>query len=295
MSHRLARPVGRAFGSGIGGYLEPTALGSNRFGYLFPAIAVALGLAVPAFGADWGRPLSSFEDCNACPEMVVVPAGSFLIGSPSDEEGRRPDEGPQEEVSISEFAIGKYEVTFAQYDAFANATGRKSPSDVGGGRGNKPVVNVSLNDAVAYTRWLSDHTGESYRLPTSAEWEYAARAGSATRYPWGDGIGDNLANCAGCGSKWDAIQSAPVGSFPANAWGIHDTVGNVWEWTCSRYEASYAGEEQECNGTEVGPHKIVTRSGAYDYPPHRARSAFHHRLPSGATFWNLGFRVVRGQ
>lgn len=262
----------------------------------FPAFAIALSIVVaPAVSGDATGPLAVFKDCDVCPEMVVVPAGKFLIGSPSDEHGRRTDEGPQKELSLSEFAIGKYEVTFAEYDAFVEATGGKSPSDSGSGRGNKPVVNVSLQDAVAYVTWLSEQTGRHYRLPTSAEWEYAARAGSTTTYPWGDEIGEVHANCFGCGSEWDAVESAPVGSFPPNDWGIHDAVGNVWEWTCSKYESSYAGEELQCNGIKEGAHKTVTRSGAYDYPPHKVRSAFHHRLPSNASFWNLGFRVVRIQ
>lgn len=267
-------------------------------GYLHSFAVFAVGLLVLAQSTTAEEPRdphSTFKDCEQCPQMVAVPAGNFVIGSPPDEQGRRMDEGPQKDVSMSEFAIGTYEVTFAEYDAFVEATERKSPSDVGRGRGNKPVVNVSLKDAVAYVAWLSEKTGKHYRLPTSAEWEYAARAGSATKYPWGDEIGENLANCLDCGSKWDDVQSAPVGSFPPNDWGIYDTVGNVWEWTCSIYEARYAGEEQQCNGIEKGTHRIVTRSGGYTYPHKRIRSAFHYRLPGGIFLDDLGFRVVRIQ
>ena len=162
-----------------------------------------------------------FRDCAECPEMVVVPAGSFWMGSPRGEAGRDGDEGPRHEVRIAEpFAMGVYEVTFAQWDACAAAggCGGRRPKDRGWGRGDRPVIFVSWDDAQAYVRWLSEKTGERYRLPSESEWEYAARAGTATRYWWGNGIGGGRANCDGCGSRWDNDRTAPVGSFAANPW-----------------------------------------------------------------------------
>lgn len=174
------------------------------------------------------------------PEMVRIPPGKFLMGSLETEGGRDVDEGPQHGVTIGySFEIGKYAVTFDEYDAFAKATNRTLPVDKGWGRGRQPVINVSFDDAQAYAKWLSDQTGKKYRLPTEAEWEYAARAGTQTWYWWGDDIGRNNANCDGCGSQWDNRQTAPVGSFKANAFGLHDTAGNVWEWVQDCWHENY--------------------------------------------------------
>ena len=133
------------------------------------------------------------------------------------------------------FAVGQYEVTFAEYDKFAEDTNKDKPSDKGWGRDNRPVINVSWHDANDYAKWLSKQTGYIYRLPTEAEWAYAARAGTTTHYWWGNDIGTNNANCDGCGSKWDNQKTAPVGSFAANNFHIYDTVGNVLEWCSDKY------------------------------------------------------------
>ena len=165
------------------------------------------------------------------PAMVVLPTGRFRMGSPSGETGRFPWEGPVRTVNISKrIAMGRYEVTFADYDRFVSATGRESLDDEGWGRGRRPVINVSKKDAQAYAVWLSAQTGKTYRLPSESEWEYAARAGTRTRYSWGDETGVNRASCDGCGSEWDDEQTAPVGSFAANGFGLFDMHGNVREW-----------------------------------------------------------------
>ena len=190
------------------------------------------------------RPGRVFRDCPECPEMVVVPAGSFMMGSPSHEAGRGDDEGPRHRVTIEKpFAVGKYEVTFAEWDACVadGGCGGHRPEDEGWGRGRRPVINVNWDDAKAYVRWLNRKTGKQYRLPSEAEWEYAARAGTTTRYNWGDDIGRNRANCNGCGSRWDRKQTAPVGSFRANVFGLHDVHGNVWEWVEDCLNYNYAG------------------------------------------------------
>ena len=164
----------------------------------------------------------SLADGGSGPEMVWIPAGSFRMGDIQG--GGDSDEKPVHRVSVGKFAMGKFEVTFAEYDKFAQATGRKKPNDRGWGRGNRPVINVSWNDATAYAKWLSNQTGKTYRLPTEAEWEYAARAGTETKYWWGNDLGKNRAACDGCGSQWDNKQTAPVGSFSANKFGLYDTV-----------------------------------------------------------------------
>ncbi|MGH7845616.1 MAG: formylglycine-generating enzyme family protein, partial [Candidatus Binatia bacterium] len=163
------------------------------------------------------------------PEMVVIPAGRFRMGDIQGNGAK--DEQPVHEVHIpSRIAVSRYEVTFDQYDDFAKATGRDLPDDEGSGRGRRPVVRISWDDAVAYAKWLSQQTGKNYRLPSEAEWEYAARAGTQTTYWWGNEIKQGLANCIGCGSRWDNQRSAPVGSFKSNPFSLYDTAGNVSEW-----------------------------------------------------------------
>jgi formylglycine-generating enzyme required for sulfatase activity len=187
------------------------------------------------------------KDGSLGPEMVWIPAGSFQMGDIQG--GGDDDEQPVHRVSVEKFAMGRYEITFAEYDKFAQATGREKPDDRGWGRGNRPVINVYWHDVKAYADWLSEQTGQNYRLPTEAEWEYAARAGTNTKYWWGNEIGKNRAACDGCGAQWgwDAKKmTAQVGSFSPNPFGLHDTVGNVWEWTCSEYEDTYQGKEKRC-------------------------------------------------
>jgi formylglycine-generating enzyme required for sulfatase activity len=164
--------------------------------------------------------------------MVVVPAGAFTLGSPASEVPRDGDEGPQHPVTIPRpFVVGRHEVTFVEWDACADdgGCGGYRPDDKGWGRGDRPAMYVNWDDAKSYAAWLSRKTEKTYRLLSEAEWEYAARAGTTTRYWWGDGIGRNLANWRGCGSPWDGKQTAPVGSFPVNGFGLHDMLGNVWE------------------------------------------------------------------
>ncbi|HIE02320.1 MAG TPA: hypothetical protein EYP59_18900, partial [Thiotrichaceae bacterium] len=187
------------------------------------------------------------KDGSSGPEMVWIPKGRFKMGDIQG--GGDSDEKPVHWVSVKKFAMGRYELTFAEYDKFATATSRKKPSDEGWGRGNRPVINVSWLDVTAYAEWLSTQTGQHYRLPTEAQWEYAARAGTKTKYWWGNDLGKNRAACDGCGAKWgwDAKHmTAPVGSFAANPFGLYDTAGNVWEWTCSEYENRYNGKEIKC-------------------------------------------------
>ena len=227
------------------------------------------------------------------PEMVDIPVGRFFMGSSHE---HCDDEGPIREVVIGNpFAMSKYEVTFADYDAFAQASGRTFPDDEGWGRGTRPVINVSWLDAQAYTRWLSKITGERYRLPSEAEWEYVARAGSSTAYSWGNEIGSNRANCWGCGSQWDRAKTAPVGSFPANAFGLHDMHGNGWEWVEDCFQDTYAGAPSDGTSRVGGDCSFrVLRGGSWYNPPRFLCSTMRNRdKPDNNRVATFGFRVAR--
>lgn len=234
------------------------------------------------------------------PEMVHIPPGKFMMGSPKTEVGRDSNEDPQHEVTINyAFEIGKYEVTFDEYDTFVKDTpGRKLPDDHGWGRGKRPVINVSFDDAQAYVQWLSEKTGKKYRLPSEAEWEYAARANTQTRYWWGDDIGKNSANCLNCGSEWDNKQTAPVGSFKANAFRLHDTAGNVLEWMQDCWHNNfYPGAPTdgsvwlEKNGGNCN--NRVIRSGSWQIRSHNLRSASRDWYLTDFSYVDLGFRIAR--
>ncbi|MBM3557083.1 MAG: hypothetical protein FJX47_16195, partial [Alphaproteobacteria bacterium] len=198
------------------------SLARTRIAALTPKPApVAPKPAQPAVGTYDVQPGQVFRDCTDCPEMVVIPAGSFVMGVAPGEEEREgvPDQlkgrsVPQHRVSVPSFLLGKYEVTFEQYDRCAAENACPRAEDRGWGRGNRPVILVSWDDAKAYTTWLSRKTGKSYRLASEAEWEYAARAGTSTARHWGEDIGRNNANCGDCGGQWDGKSTAPVGSFP---------------------------------------------------------------------------------
>ena len=242
---------------------------------------------------------SVFRDCAECPEMVVVPAGSYRMGSPMDEAERDADEGPVHRVTIDEpFAVGRYEVTFAQWDA-CHADGGCSyrSDDQGWGRGNRPVIDVSWNDAQEYVGWLSGETGRAYRMLSESEWEYVARAGTTTRYWWGDDIGHNRANCNGCGSRWDARQTAPVGSFSANAFGLYDVHGNVWERVQDCWNDSYVGAQSDGSAWEAGDcASRGIRGGGWQALPRYNRAANRGRAwpPSNRALGErTGFRVAR--
>jgi formylglycine-generating enzyme required for sulfatase activity len=217
------------------------------------------------------------KDGSLGPKMVWIPAGQFRMGD-------------RHEVSVDGFAMSQYEVTFAEYDKFAEATGREKPDDEGWGRGNRPVINVSWHDATAYAEWLSTQTGQKYRLPTEAEWEYAARAGTETKYWWGNEIGSNKANCSNysCGDSFK--YTAPVGSFEPNPFGLYDTAGNVWEWTCSEYSSSYDGSEKSC---EEHVSLAVIRGGSWSYEPRNVRVTYRDRSSDVYRFDDVGFRLAR--
>ena len=276
-------------------------------------IAAALGLIAlrPALGSESGaakkaapgneaatayEPGAVFRDCDHCPELVVVPAGAFRMGDLSG--GGDADEHPVREVAIPrDFAIARYETTFAEWDACVAAGAcRKGVGDIGFGRGRRPVMLVTWQDAQDYARWLSSRTQRPYRLPSEAEWEYAARAGSSTRYPWGDEVGRGRANCEECGPPWDGAKTAPVGSFPANAFGVHDMVGNVYEWVADCGRESYAGAPSDGSVQEPGDGACawrMMRGGSWCSLPRASRPANRVRVPDVFHDIHVGFRVAR--
>lgn len=224
------------------------------------------------------------------PEMVVLRGGRYLRGDASGDG----DERPPRELKLRPFAIGIYEVTFAEYDRYCEITGCEKPDDQGWGRGLRPVVNVSWEDAKAYTRWLSEQTGQRYRLPTDGEWEYAARAGGVSRFWWGEEVQVGRANCEGCGSVWDGEKTTTIGRFPPNPFGLHDTAGNVWEWVEDCYHDSFAqGPEDGRALDKAGCGKRVIRGGAWSFPPQEMRSANRWRDFPSRRSDDTGFRVVR--
>lgn len=211
---------------------------NKKFGENF-IIALAVFIALGSFSAVFAaEPSPTFTDPTTGMQFVYIPGGTFVMGDPA---GKDPFAVPSHEVTVKPFYLGKYEVTFAEYDQFARETKRELPDDMGWGRGIRPVINVSWFDAVAFTEWLSKKTGKKFRLPSEAEWEFAGRGGTTTRYYWGDDFGRSNANCAKCGSPWDGKQTAAVGSFNPNPYGLHDMTGNVYEWCFDTRHRSYNG------------------------------------------------------
>ena len=225
---------------------------------------------------EWTEPITGMK-------FRRIPGGSFRMGSPSSEEGRDGDE-TQHTVSVGEFWLGETEVTQAQWQAVMGS----NPSYFKGS--DLPVERVSWNDIQEFIRKLNRRTGKRFRLPTEAEWEYAARAGTQTASYWGNGIGRNNANCDGCGSRWDNEQTAPVGSFKPNAFGLFDMLGNVWEWTCSAYTESYDGSEQKCS---VSASTYTLRGGSWSNEPRRVRAAYRNFYYPDNRYNFIGFRLAR--
>lgn len=230
------------------------------------------------------------------PEMVVIPAGPFRMGCVSGMDCLE-DEMPVRDVTIPQpFAVSKYEVTFEDWDrcVAGGGCGGYRAGDEGWGRGRRPVINVSWNDAQAYVAWLSDQSRRTYRLLSEAEWEYVTRAGSSTSYGWGSIIGTDRANCDGCGSRWDDSQTAPVGSFQANAFGVHDMHGNVREWVEDCWNDTYAGAPTNGSAWESGDCDLrMLRGGSWYSDLSDLRSASRGETPSMARGAVLGIRVAR--
>ena len=228
-------------------------------------------------------------------EMVSIPGGIFRMGDLNG--SGHDDERPVHSVTVPAFKMGKYEVTFDQWDACvaAGGCGRYTPDDGGWGRGNRPVINVSWDDAHAFIDWLNEKTGGNFRLPSEAEWEYAARAGSTTKYSWGNSVGSSRANCNDdCGDRWN--YSAPVGSFSANAWGLHDMHGNVWEWVQDCTNDSYIGAPTDGSGWTSGDcSNRIIRGGAWKNSLNAMRSAYREGWDPSAQDNEQGFRLAHDE
>ena len=281
-------------------------------------VLLALMLANSAEGQMVGE---VFRDCAICPEMVVVPAGTFMMGSPESEERRWSDEGPRHVVTIeSPFAVGVFEVTFAEWDACVEGggCGGYRPVDEGWGREDRPVINVSWQDAQEFARWLLRETGELYRLLSEAEWEYVARAGTRTARYWGESEAEQCAytngrdatNRAQRGGGWAIVEcsdgyaeTAPVGMFGANRYGLYDTIGNVWEWTEDCWHRSYVGAPRDgrpwLSGGDCSDR--VVRGGDWANAPWNLRAAIRgssaaERRRDGHSLGvatSVGFRIAR--
>ena len=248
------------------------------------------------------KPKDGFKECSDCPEMIVIPAGSFMMGSAEPPGYPRvqgsPDEYPQHNVTIAmPFAVSKFELTFDEWDACATyGDCSRQVSDNGYGRGRRPAINVNWEDAQKYLAWLFRITGKEYRLLSEAEYEFATRAGTQTAFPWGDGVGKNNANCIGCGSQWDDEMTAPVGSFAPNQFGLYDMVGNVFEWVADCYHPNYRNAPADGTDWEdhcpIGPNRVI-RGGSWKNVPVALQSAFREYFSDGSANGQLGFRVAR--
>ncbi len=250
-----------------------------------------------------GQPGTRIRDCEACPELVVVPAGSFMMGSPASEWGRFNNEGPQRRVTIAEpFAVGVYEVTFREWDACVSEGGCNGyrPDGLGWGRGGRPVINVSWDDARAYVKWLSQRTEKHYRLLSASEWEYVARAGTTGPFHTGSTISSDQANydssyTYGSGQKGRYRgQTVQVGTFAPNAFGLHEVHGNVWEWTQDCWNDSYTGAPTDSRTWETGEcERRVLRGGSWGDVPWLLRSADRGKNDSSIRDLKIGFRIAR--
>lgn len=304
---------------------------------MFRLIATTVLLVSLGVSAQGESRWKTFKDCAECPEMVVVPAGEFLMGADQIEEAReyltdefRNRSMPLRQVKVGRFAVGKYEVTLGQYRTFAEATGRGSEGcftwlageyrmDLGRSWRNPgylqdethPVTCVSWEDANAYVQWLSSKSGRQYRLPSEAEWEYAARAGTSASRFWGDDAARSCAYANGADQSAQALiaearswsivmcddghaHTAPVGSFRANAFGLHDMLGNAAEWTADCWNGDYRGAPADSTAWVTGDCGLrAVRGGAWDDSPAGLRSAYRVGSPVVIRVYARGFRVAR--
>lgn len=229
-------------------------------------------------------------DCPQCPVMVALPMGSFTMGYNRGDRSER----PEHKVTIKQpFAIGKYEVTTSQWQACVDA-GKCSAKPDTGPTPNSPVRDVSWSDAQQYVRWLSQITQQPYRLPSEAEWEYAARAGSQTRYWWGEQLGSGRANCKDCGGEWDQTAPADVGAFPANPFGLHGMSGGVWEWVSDCWNRDHSGAPDDGSSRDRADcREHVIRGGSWRNDSSYVHSASRFKYDTNVRYVLNGFRVAK--
>jgi len=232
-------------------------------------------------------PGSVFRDCQiGCPAMIVLPPGEFIMG----------DQSERHRVTIAKpFAVAQFDVTFDEWDRCTAAGACPQAFDAGWGRGDRPVINISWNDAKSYVAWLSRLTGKDYHLLSEAQFEYAAHAGTATGYPWGEKISKGNANCIGCGSEWDGKQTATVGSFTPNGFGLLDMHGNVWTWCEDSWHNDYEGAPTDGSAwTRVDKkNRRVVRGGSWTSSAQSLRSAYRGQFGTDDRSNDVGLRVAR--
>jgi|SRR5579872_1208013 formylglycine-generating enzyme required for sulfatase activity len=285
MSGRLERNRTRSIiGSGANSVM-------NRYstGGLALFVFLGLGSLADAQTAASHEPGEVFHDCPDCEELVVLPPGEFDMGSTE-----KPSEGPVHHVTIGKaVAIGRREVTFAEWDQCVAAGACKhNPSDQGWGRASRPVINVSWDDTKEFIAWLSQKTGQTYRLPTEAEWEYAARAGTSSPFWWGKDVGVGHAKCEDCGDPLH--KTMPGGSFRPNAFGLYDTAGNAAEWVEDCWNPTYKGAPKDGSAWKTGDCTgRVLRGGSFANKATSLRSAWRFKYDEDVRYYANGFRVAR--
>ncbi len=246
--------------------------------------------ALPA--AAQPAPVPGFKDCPECPEMVAIPPGTFTLG---DAAGVASEQPVRAVLIRKKLAFSRTEITWDQWLACVEGGGcTRLPDDHKWGKGNRPIINITWEDATAFAAWLAKRTGKPYRLPSEAEWEYAGKAGTATRFWWGGEAGKMMANCRFCGSPFDGKESAPVASFPANPWGLHDMNGNIWEWVGDCWNPNHAGASAGGGVREDGNcDRRVVKSGSWYYIARLMGAASRDSFPRDQFSYNIGIRVIR--
>jgi formylglycine-generating enzyme required for sulfatase activity len=259
---------------------------------VFHFLVLALLAGATEVRAQQHKPGDAFKDCLGCPDLVVVPAGSFIMGS----DGRHKYEKPPHKVTIAKpFAIGKFETTFDEWEVCLLAGGcTHNPNDHKWGRDRRPVINVTVTNVKNYLRWISKKTDQKYRLPSEAEWEYAAQAGTTTEYWWGNEMGKDNANCRHCLTAGIPHETFPAGTYKANPFGLFDTSGNVWEWTLDCWNKSHVGAPSDGSPRLTGNCvKPVIKGGSWYYIPKNQRPAWRAKNDHRAKSYGIGFRVLR--
>ncbi len=237
------------------------------------------------------KPGDMFRDCASCPEMVVVPGGLYQMGSKQDK-----SEMPVRIMRFKKpFAIGRFETLHSEWQACVDAGGcTHKPDDHKWGKNRMPVMNVSHEMVHGFAAWLSKTTGHKYRLPSEAEWEYAAKAGTNANYWFGDLIGENKVNCRKCGSPWSGIGNAPVGSFDPNPWGLYDMNGNAFEWVEDCWHDTYEGAPKGVEAwVEDKCQFRVIRGGSWYYYSRMSRASNRQKNPGEVKSYWLSFRLIR--
>jgi formylglycine-generating enzyme required for sulfatase activity len=281
----------------------------NRFVDLARSASAGIPSGPAPQSVQGPRAGARFRDCGKCPEMVVVPAGEFKMGSPDSEPDRYDNEGPQHSVRLEKaIAVGRFEVTFDEWGACVAARACSESSDVGWGRGKRPVINVNHRQATAYATWLTSSTGKNYRLLSEAEWEYSARAGAEGPHNWKGSAKQACAHANVSDRRVRAkhksreifdcddgfAETAPVGHYKANALGLHDMLGNVWEWVADCDNAGYAGAPADGSAWMTGDcSRRMFRGGSWYSNPGEVRLAQRDSDLETASFSDLGFRVAR--